>query len=81
MSVLRKLIQKLKVKLKLVSKRKKRLKRIELKLRSMRKIAIMFKDDDSGPEKKKELTREFNRLQDELNELNQNKETKSIGEV
>jgi len=81
MNVLRKLIRKLKNRLKLVNKKKKRLNRIELKLRSMRKIAVSIRDDDPGPEKKKELTREFDRLQDEVNELNKNKETESIREV
>ena len=81
MTVLRKLIQKLKNKLKSVSKKKKRLNRIEMKLRSMRKIAVSIRDDDPGTDKKQELTREFNRLQDELNELSQNKENESIREV
>ena len=81
MTVLNKLIRKLKERLNLVSKKKIRLNRIEMKLRSMRKIAVSIRDDDPGPDKKQELTREFNRLQDELNELSQNKETQKTREV
>ena len=67
--VLKKIIRKLKQKLGLIKKEKSRLRKVELKLRSMRKIVVQLRDDNPQQEKETKLIREFDKLQQEVMEL------------
>ena len=63
-------IKRLKTKLGLVKKQKKELAETELKLRSMRAIATKIKDEDLDDTEQDRLIEEFNRLQQEVNIIN-----------
>ena len=63
-------IKRLKAKLGLVKKQKKELAKTELKLRSMRAIATKIRDEDLGDTEQNRLIEEFNRLQQEVNIIN-----------
>ena len=63
-------IKRLKAKLGLVKKQKKELAETELKLRSMRAIATKIRDEDLDDTEQNRLIEEFNRLQQEVNIIN-----------
>ena len=63
-------IKRLKAKLGLVKKQKKELAETELKLRSMRAIATKIRDEDLDNTEQNRLIEEFNRLQQEVNIIN-----------
>ena len=63
-------IKRLKAKLGLVKKQKKELAKTELKLRSMRAIATKIRDEDLDDTEQNRLIEEFNRLQQEVNIIN-----------
>lgn len=63
-------IKRLKTKLGLVKKQKRELAETELKLRSMRAIATKIRDEDLDDTEQNRLIEEFNRLQQEVNIIN-----------
>ncbi len=64
MDLIKKLLDYIKLRLNILD-------RIELKLRRMKKIAVILSEDNVKEEKRKELEAEFNRLNDEVNDLDE----------
>lgn len=71
-------INKLKIRLGIVKDRKKNLAQVELKLRSMRAIAVRIRDEDLEAIEQQQLEAKFNNLQEEVIELDTEKEVLNV---